>query len=79
MGTEATTDRARFLFKVAEYGGPDYTPWIMTEPHSDRLKVLGTDGFIGFDLKPGTTFDQAREIAQYLNQHIECITCTLFR
>jgi hypothetical protein len=43
----------------------------------DRLKRLGKD-FIGFDLKPGSTMKQAEEIAAYLNNHVEHITCTLF-
>jgi hypothetical protein len=51
----------------------------MTDPlrAEDRLKPLGS-GFVGFDLKTGTTYEQARQIAEYLNNHIDCITCTVF-
>jgi hypothetical protein len=78
MATKATTQRGRYRFKVAEYGG-EHTPWIMTEPVDarDRLPVLG-EGFIGFDLTPGTTFEQAKIVAQYLSEHLDGISCTLF-
>ncbi len=70
------TERGHYSFRVAEYG--DETPWIMTDPlrESDRLKILGDTGFIGFDLKAGTTYEQARQIAEYLKAHIDSIICT---
>ena len=51
----------------------------MTDPYynEDRLKPLGK-GFIGFDLKPGTSIEQAEEIAAYFNEYIDQITCTVF-
>ena len=75
---ETTTDRGRYTFRVAEY--TDQTFWIMTDPlnDTDRLEILGNHSFLGFDLKPGTTKDQAWEIARYLDEHIEFITCTTF-
>jgi hypothetical protein len=75
----ATTQRGRHVFKVAEHAG-DHTPWIMTEPVDarDRLPVLRDGGFFGFDLTPGTTFEQAKIVAQYLNDHLDGISCTLF-
>ena len=80
MATTATNERGRFRFRVSEYSGRHGTPWIMTDPleSKDRLKVLGESGFIGFDLKPRTTIEQARKIAEYLNEHINSISCTLF-
>jgi hypothetical protein len=79
MSTKAQTQRGHFLFRVSEYG--DGTPWISTEPYrtEDRLKVLGDGGFIGFDLKPGTTIQQAGQIAEYLNDHLDCVNCALFQ
>ena len=70
------TQRGRFRFRVAEYA--DGTPWIMTDPlwPQDRLKILG-QGFVGFDLKPGTSYEQAEKIAHFMNEHIEYITATL--
>jgi len=51
----------------------------MTDPvhEEDRLDVLGPHGFIGFDLKPGTSYEDAQRIARYLDEHIEFIVCTL--
>ena len=51
----------------------------MTDPlrDTDRLKILGKHGFIGFELKPGTTMEEAERIAEYLDKHIDFITCTL--
>lgn len=76
--TEATTDSAQVVFKATQYGDKEHTPWIVTEPRMERLKILGNAGFIGFDLRPGTTFEKARQIAEYLNEHIAAINCTLF-
>jgi hypothetical protein len=74
--TDSETQRGRHQFRVTNYA--DRTPWIMTDPleQGDVLKVL-RNGFIGFDLRPGTTQAQAEQIAQFLNDHIEYITCTL--
>ncbi len=73
----AKTNRGRYNFRVAEY--LDGTPWIMTDPvhEEDRLDVLGPHGFIGFDLKPGSSYEDAQRIARYLDEHIEFIVCTL--
>jgi hypothetical protein len=74
---ESETQRGRFRFRVTAYA--DGTPWIMTDPlyASDRLKILGKTGFIGFDLKAGTTGEEAEKVARFLNEHMEYITCTL--
>lgn len=71
------TDRARYVFKVSQYA--DGTPWIATEPVDGDLAVLTpVKGFLGFDLRTGTTFEQAEEIAKFMNEHIEAISCTTF-
>ncbi len=71
------TDRAQYAFKVAEFA--DGTPWIKTEPAYADLKILQPQkGSLGFDLRKGTTFEQAEEIARFLNEHIEAISCTTF-
>jgi hypothetical protein len=76
--TESETQRGRFHFRVTVYA--DGTPWIMTDPlHAgDRLNILGDAGFIGFDLRAGTTGQEAEQVARFLNEHVEYITCTLF-
>jgi hypothetical protein len=71
----ADTERGRYQFRVTNY--PDKTPWIMTDPleKKDCLRVLG-NGFIHFDLKPGTTQEEAERIAGFLEDHIEYIAYT---
>lgn len=68
------TERGRYQFRRAEH--VDGTPWIMTNPlkENDQLNSLGPTGFIGFDLKPGTSYEEAQRIAEYLERHIEMIT-----
>ena len=72
----AITERGRFSFRVSEYESGQ--PWITTDPlnDSDVLKTLGPQGFVGFDLKPGTSYEEAQRIAKYLDQQIEFITIT---
>jgi hypothetical protein len=56
------TDRAVFDFRAKEFASG--TPYI----HAAWLsgpEIL--DGTLGFDLVKGTTLDQAKEIAAYLN------------
>lgn len=71
----ADTQRGRYQFRVSGYA--DGTPWIMTDPleKKDCLPILG-HGFIGFDLKPGTSAEEAHRIAQFLDDNIEFITFT---
>lgn len=77
MSTSSKTDRADYLFKVSQYG--DGTPWIFLElRRSPNLPALG-DGFLGLDLRPGTSFQEAKRIADFLNDHVECVTATSFQ
>ena len=70
-------DRARYRFRVAEYA--DGTPWIMTDPLHEDLKLLtAVKGFLGFDLPSGTSHEAAQTIAKFMNDHLESITCTSF-
>jgi hypothetical protein len=75
--TESKTDRADYRFTVKEYG--DGTPWIMFElRRAPDLPVLG-DGFLGLDLRPGTSFEEAKRVASFLNDHVECVAATSFQ
>lgn len=49
----------------------------MTDPlyDTDKLTILGPHGFIGFDLKRGTTYQEAEQTARFLNERITFITC----
>ncbi len=63
--------RGDYRYKVAEK--EDGTPWIAGEPAGSPLKIIGTKGNdlgIGFTLRPGTTYQQAQEVAKYMNTWI---------
>ena len=66
------TERAKFTFVVKEYVSG--TPWILAEQLSGEMPNLR--GTIGFDLAPGTTLDQAKEIAEYMREHIRGLALT---
>src|ERR1700730_905992 len=56
MATSSKTERAQYRFTVKEYAAG--TPWIMFELlRSPDLPVLG-DGFLGMDLRPGTSYEE---------------------
>jgi hypothetical protein len=71
----AITERKQIRFTVKEYG--DGTPWIMLEQSDGSLKCIG-DGFLGLDLKAQHTYEKAREIARYLNEHVAAVAHTAF-
>jgi hypothetical protein len=58
-------ERADFTFVVKE--GSQGKPWIAAEQ-------LTGGGLICFDLVPGTTMDQAQELARHMRTHIRGIT-----
>ena len=62
------TERGEYRFTVKEYASG--APFIAAEPAGDTLSI----GQLGFDLTPGTSYDKAREIARYMNDHIEYVT-----
>ena len=71
---KSETHRAEYLFRVREYG--DGTPWIYCElVRKPDLPCVG-DAFLGFDLTPGTTFEQATAVAEFLNKHVQHVTHT---
>ncbi len=77
MRSTASTDRADYLFAVKE--GADGTPWIMLEPRRQDLEVLRPRrSFLGLDLNPGTSLEEAGKIADYLNHRIRSVACTSF-
>jgi hypothetical protein len=58
-------ERADFMFVVKE--GSQGKPWIAAE------QLIG-GGLICFDLVPGTTIDQAQELATHMRKRIRGIT-----
>jgi hypothetical protein len=77
MATSSKTERAQYRFTVKEYAAG--TPWIMFELlRSPDLPVLG-DGFLGMDLRPGTSYEEAKTVASFLDERIECVAATTFQ
>ncbi|QPN47336.1 hypothetical protein I5S86_10790 [Priestia aryabhattai] len=67
------TVRARTHFTVKEHDGGK-EPWICIE-YLTAEDGMPQDTF-GFDLPVGTTYEQAKEIARYMNDHIEQFSVT---
>ena len=63
----ADTERAPYVPTVKE--GADGRPFIVFEPAGGEIPFLRTADVI-LDLKPGTSIEQAGEIAAYLRRHI---------
>jgi hypothetical protein len=88
----ATNKRARYLFRVSEYS-PEIregeqpgtlriapVPFICTDHRGACAGFeppLENGGFI-FDLRPGTTMGQAKELADLLNRHVESLGTLTF-
>lgn len=70
------TDKVAVRFYVKEYG--DGTPWLLIETEKGKpLPAIG-DGFQGFDLKDGTTYEEAKEVARVLNRFVSDMSHTWF-
>ena len=66
------TKRARPIFTVKQYASQE--PWICIE-YATAEDGMPNDLF-GFDVRPGTSFQEAEEIARYLDENIESFTVT---
>jgi hypothetical protein len=68
------TERAQYVFTVKEHDGG--APWLMLDllrrPDIEILKHQ----MIGLDLRPGTTLEDAKELASILNAKVSHLTCT---
>lgn len=62
------TETQRYVFTVKEGSGGQ--PWIMFEPATANLPIL-ENGFMGLTLPEGTSYEKAKEIAQYLRGNIK--------
>lgn len=79
----ASTEVADYKFTVKEgapskSGADDAPVWLMCEPLSSELSIVGDGGYLGIRLRPGTAVTQARDIANYLRAHIVGISHTRF-
>jgi hypothetical protein len=67
----ARTERGQYRFTVKEGASG---PFIAAELAGMRL--TGLAGLLGFDLLPGTTLEQAHEVAALMNAKISAVTIT---
>jgi len=77
----STTEFADYAFTIKEgeasANGKDDAPvWLMCEPRSRELSIVGNSGYLGFRLMPGVKIEEAQKIVQYLREHIVGITYT---
>ncbi len=73
--SDAHTEREKSYFRAVEYG--DGTPWIICEPQGPEIPAL-SGGFIGLDLEPGTSLEDAGRIAAMLRSKVTHVSVTLF-
>ena len=64
------TERAIARFRVAE--SANNTSYLIVERTVESAKILG-EAFLQLDLRPGVTFEEANEIARYLNNKVSGI------
>jgi hypothetical protein len=67
------TARIEPVFRVKEY--VDGKPWIMIE-HLENAPGFPHQFFFGLDLPDGTSFEKAKDIAEFLNKNITHVTAT---
>jgi hypothetical protein len=65
--------RATPRFRVAEYA--DGKPWIVVEQSGGNDLTL-FENMVGFDLRPGTSIEEAEAISHYLNSKLIVISET---
>ncbi|MGS1076286.1 hypothetical protein [Burkholderia glumae] len=73
-------DRGVYKFEVKE-GSPsadgrdDASVFLYCQPTDSELAIVGS-GFLSINLKAGTTLQQAKAVANYLERHIASISFT---
>jgi hypothetical protein len=71
----ARTTRAEHRFRVKENASGE--PWLVSEVLTGE-EPRGS-GFVGLGLMPGTTMQQAEDLAQTMNRLIVCTSFTRFQ
>jgi len=73
--TKARTEKGDYVFKVSDR--PDHSFWISMEPGHDGLPAL-KDALLGFDLPAGTTHQEARAVAGFMNENLAAAILIIF-
>lgn len=68
------TDRAQYIVSVKEYENGE--PWLMFDWLDGENLPLLRNGFMGIDLREGTTLEQAKELAGKINDLMVGISYT---
>lgn len=73
----AKTQRAAYRATVKERSGGE-PPFLMFEPMGENMPLL-ENAFVTLDLRPGTTLEQAQELARHFHTHVEGLSFTTLR
>ena len=77
----AKTETADYKFTVKEFepdaAGRPHT-FLFCEPVSREFSFLGRSDFLSLHLKPGIDVERAKEIARFIQEHVECFGVTRF-
>ena len=78
----AKTKFTEYIFTVKEgqssKPGGEAPTFLMCEPLTKELSVLGEGGFLSLRLKDGTSVQKAQEVANFLKQWVSGISITTF-
>lgn len=79
----AETEVAPVGFKISEHtpapGEADSTPWIWVQVEPPGLEALKSgDAFLGFEFRPGVSFEEGKRLAHEMDRLLLSITCTKF-
>jgi hypothetical protein len=64
-------------FKVSDGGPQGNVPYILLEVNKDDMPFLG-GGWASFNLKKGTTYEQAEELVAKLTEHVKNFSVTIY-
>lgn len=70
----SNTEWGDYLFTVKEFG--DGTPWLMAELREGNDLSILENGFLGFTLRSGTTYEEAQGLARHLHKVLDKISYT---
>lgn len=77
----ADTEHAEYTFTVKEgpaMAGGEAPTYLMCEPRTQELSIVGSGNFLTIELMPGTTIERAQEIARFLNANVRGLAVTTF-
>jgi len=77
----STTEIADYKFVVKEgqpskSGADDAPLWLLCEPMTHELSIVGDNGFLGIKLKNVSNYQEAQQLAKILNEKVSHISYT---